>query len=148
MKAVSAVFAATGAYILYEWLRKGTAAGNLLFSSDRVISFRFDNLTPVFRIGIRVQNTSNNDFNINSFAANIIADGYTVGNASFFSQQIIAKNSQVILAVDFRLGTFEVVNRLIQAFQNKDFQFNVKMIGTVNVNGLQVPLNLDYKIGF
>lgn len=147
MKAVPAVLAATGAYILYELVRSSNAAGNLLFASDRIISFGFQNLTPVFKIGLRVQNTSNNDFVINSFAANIIADNYTIGNASFWTQQTIARNSQVILAIDFRLGTFDLVNRIIQAFQTKDFSFDIIMQGTVNVNGLQVPLNLKYKVG-
>lgn len=147
MLARSALFGGLGLYLVYELTRKVSAAGNLIFSADKVHSFRFDGLTPVFRIGIRVQNTNNKNFVINSFAANVECEGYVVGNASFFNQQVITANSQVILLVDFRLSTFDLVNRLIQSFQNKDFSYDIKLVGAVNVDGFQVPLSLNYKVG-
>lgn len=133
--------------VIYSLFRKANAGGTLIFSSDRIYSLRLENLTPTIVFGLRVQNTSNQPFTIFSFAADIKHNNYVIGNASFFQAQTIPKNSEVILQIKVRLSLLGVVNDLINAFQTKDFTYNISVNGFANVDQLQVPVNLSYKIG-
>lgn len=136
-----------GLYLAYELVRKQIAGGTLLFTTDKIHSFKLVGATPVLTFGMRVQNTSNQDFVINSFAAQLTADNYTIGNVSFFTQQVIPANSQRILYVEARLMLIGIVNDLLRAFDTKDFQFDVRIDGYANVSGLQIPVNLKYQLG-
>lgn len=147
MQTRNVVLVSAAAFVAYHLFRKQIAGGTLLFSPDKVRAFRFDGITPVFQIGLLVQNTSNQNFTLNSIAADVTADTYSVGNVSAFGAQVIPANSQRILLLDVRLFSISIVNELIKAFQYKDFLWEVKVNGTANVDGLQVPLRLTYKIG-
>ncbi len=147
MKASTVIFTGAAGFILYSLLRKGQAAGNLFYFPDKVYSFRFDNLTPVMVIGLRVQNTSNQYFNLNSFAANVTSDGYVVGNAYSFTPQRISPNSESVVLITLRLFTISLVTELFRAFDTKNFTKEITVEGQMNVDNLQVPVNLDYKIG-
>lgn len=127
--------------------RRAVAGGNMLFYPGGIKGFSFDGLTPVFKLGLIVQNTSNNTYNVNSIAASLFNNGTLVGNVSAFGLQAIPPNSQMVLVINARLGALSIVNDLINAFQTKNFQFDVELKGTANVDGWQVPINLDYKIG-
>lgn len=131
----------------YSLIRKKAAAGTLNFYPDGVRGFRFDGATPVFIIGIGAQNTSNQSFTVNSIACNAYSDGYLVGNFSFFTPQTIAKNSQKIFTGDLRLALIGVVNQLINAYQSNNFQKVLELKGYANVDNLQIPLNLKFKVG-
>jgi len=70
-----------------------------------------------------------------------------VGNISSFIPQIIPKNTQGILLLDCRLKLIGIVNDLIMAFDNGNFQQNLELKLIANVDNLQVPVNIKYKIG-
>lgn len=147
MKTSKGIFLGAAAFIAYSLLRKTQAAGNLFYFPDKVYSFRFDNLTPVMVIGLRVQNTSNQYFNLHSFAANVTSNGYVVGNAYSFTPQRISPNSESIVLITLRLFTISIVNELYRAFDTKNFTQEITVDGQMNVDNLQVPVKLNYKIG-
>jgi len=131
----------------YSLYRKSSAIGTLNFFPDKVRGFEFQGITPVFTVGLGVQNTSNQSFTINSIAGNAFSNGYYVGNISTFTAQTIKPNSQGILALELRLALIGIVNDLINAFQNGNFQQDLELKLMANVDKLQIPINLKYKIG-
>lgn len=135
--------------IIYSLLRKGQAAGTLNFNPDKVRGFSFDGGTPVIDIGIAVQNTSNQSFTVNSLSANLYSLQYNktyVGNVSTFTPQTIGPNSQKILVVQARLALIGLANDILTAIQYGNFQQEVELTGYANVDNLQIPINLKFRI--
>jgi len=60
---------------------------------------------------------------------------------------VIPGNSAPILWLDIRLSLISVVADLINDISYSNFEQALKFKGYANVDGLQVPLNFDYKIG-
>lgn len=133
--------------VAYSLIRKGAAAGTLIFYPDKVTDFEFDGLTPVLTAGIRVQNTSNQSFTLNSFAGNVFSDNTLVGNVGIFTPQTVPPNSQQVFSIDIRLNPIGIVNDLIKAYQNQNFRKNIKVDAIANVDNLQAPVVLNFSIG-
>jgi len=121
--------------------------GTLNFFPDGIESFQFKNFIPTFEIRLGVQNTSNQSFTINSLSANAYSDGFAVGNCSTFNAQTINPNSETILIIDLKMGLNHIVNNIVLAFQYANFSVDLQLKGNVNVDKLQVPLNLKFKVG-
>jgi hypothetical protein len=137
----------TAGFVGYSLWNKRHAAQTLNFFPDEVKDFHFSGLTPVFTLGLGVQNTSNQSFTINALVGNAMSNGFYVGNLANFKPQVVPKISQGILLVECRMSLIGVVNDLISAFQNHDFTQNLIIQGTANVDNLQVPLDLKFKVG-
>lgn len=128
-------------------LRKGGALGTLNFFPDKVRSISFDGLTPVMTIGLGVQNTSNQSFTIRSLAGNLYANNYYIGNVSSFTLRTIAPNSQQVIFITARLQLIGIVNDILNAFENRNFAQTIEIKAMANVDNLQIPININYKIG-
>lgn len=148
MQARNAVLLTVAGVLAYSLIRKGAAGKDLLFSADGIKGFYWRNLSPVVRFGLRVQNTSNQSFTINSFACDVSTNGTSIGNASFFGAQVIPANSQMVLLVDVQLMALGITEEIIRAIETKNFSFPVLVRGTANVDGLVIPVMLNYKAGF
>lgn len=148
MEARNIFLVGVAGFLAYSLLRKGAAATDLLFFPDGIKGFYFKNGSPIVRFGMRVQNTSNQNFTINSFACNVTSNGTTIGNASFFGAQGIAANSQTVLVIEIQLFALSIVQEIINAISTKNFQFPLQLTGTANVDGLVIPVNLNYTAGF
>lgn len=146
--ATGAIFTGLAVFIGYSLLRSGVSAGQLLWYADGIQKLTFEGMTPVLQIRVRAMNTGNVRYTLNAFAADVEANDTIIGNASFFTQQIIEPRSQVILLINIRLMPLAIVNDLITAFQTKNFRFKINVNGTANVNNLQLPVNLEYNVGF
>jgi len=141
------LFTAVAGVLLYSLFRKSAGAGSLNFFPSKVHSFEFDGLTPVVTIGLGVQNTSNQSFTLNSFAGKLFSNSYYIGNLSSFVKQTIYPNSQQIIYIKARLQPLGIVNDIIRAIDNKNFSQEIIMKATANVDRLQVPVNLQFKVG-
>jgi hypothetical protein len=146
--ATSALFAGLAVFIGYSLIRSGASAGNILWYGDGIQKLTFEGVTPVLQIRVRAMNTGNVRYTLHAFAADVEANDTVIGNASFFTSQVIEPRSQVVLLVNIRLMPLSIVNDLITAFQTKNFQFKIEVNGTANVNNLQLPVNLTYNVGF
>lgn len=140
-----------GAVLLaYNAIARKVAAGSLNFLPGHIKGLRFDGVTPIVTVGVLVQNTSNQSFNINSLACDVftVTNGkkYNIGNASFFQPQLISPNTQATIWIDLRLSLLGVVSDLLQTITSGNFGQDVTIEGTANVDGLQYPINLKYNL--
>lgn len=140
-----------GALILYNLFSRRMAAGTLNFLPGPVKSFRIDGATPIITVGLLVQNTSNQNYTINSLAGTVYTNSngknWIIGNVSSFVPQVITQNSQSLLFVDLRLMLIGVVSDMINYLSVGDqFSQDISLNAIANVSGLQVPFNFNYKV--
>lgn len=146
MRTGEALLLIGGAVGLYFYT-KGRAAGRLTFYPGNVTGMAFDGPNPIATVELVVQNTSNTSLHINSLAGNVFSNNYLVGNISNFQGVVIPGNSQRSIPVNIRFMLLGIVNDIIEAFQTGNFRHDLVIEGTVNAEGLAVPLQLNYKIG-
>ncbi len=138
---------AAGGIILYSLFRKGAALGTLNFYPGTVKDIEFDNSVPVMTLGLVVQNTSNQYFNLNSIAGNVYANDKYVGNVSSFIVQHIPANSQTTIFLNLRMNLIGIVTDIINAFTTHNTSQVLKLEATANIDTLQVPVNISYTVG-
>jgi hypothetical protein len=126
---------------------KARALGNMVFSPGNITSMSFQNGLPVASFTVLAQNTSSSSLTLSSFAGNVFANDILIGNVYNFSPVFIAGNSQTPINVDVQLKALGIVNDLIRAFQYNNFAQDLTVSGFANVSGLQLPVNLDFKVG-
>jgi len=147
MKPITVIAFSAAGLIAYSLLRKSAALGTLNFFPAGVRDLSFDGVTPVITIGLAAQNTSNQNFTMNSIAGNVFANNYFVGNVSSFEPLTIPANKQTIIPIKIRLSLIGIVNDIIRAFQTNNISQVLELESFANVDNLQVPINLKYKVG-
>jgi len=133
--------------ILYSLFRKSAAAGTLNFYPASVKKIKFEGATPIMVFGLAIQNTSNQSFTLKSIAGNLYANNYLIGNIGAFNPQVIAANSQTVIDVNVRMSLIGIVTDIINGIKNNTFSQNLELESYANVDNLQVPVNITYKIG-
>jgi LEA14-like dessication related protein len=98
-------------------------------------------------IELIVQNTNSSQLYVQSFAGNLFSNSYLIGNVSSFQQIMIPGNSQRIFIVNVKLQPLGVVNDIINAFQTGSFTQFLKLDASANVDGVQLPVQLEFKVG-
>jgi hypothetical protein len=133
----------------YNLFAKKTAAGTLNFLPGQFHGIGTDGGTPVLSVGVLIQNTSNQSYQLNSLAGNVYANNsgnvYTVGNVSTFTRQTIYPNNQEEIIVDMRLSLTGIVSDLINSISS-GFGQDISFKGYANVDGLQIPILINYKL--
>lgn len=135
-----------GFYLLYMVVF-ARSASSLVFFPYNVTGFAFEGALPVMNIEILVQNPTNSTFTVNSIAGNAFTDDTLVGNLSSFEQVQIPPNTEVALPVRIRFQPLGIVDDIISAFKDGHIAKDVKVTGTVNANGYQLPLTVSYHLG-
>lgn len=141
------VLTAAAGVILYSTLTKANALQTLNFYPAAVKDLRFDGATPVITIGLAIQNTSNQKMILKSFAGNVSANGYLVGNVSSFIPAVIEPNRQSVLWLTLRLSLIGIVQDIISALQGGGISQNLRLSATANIDYWQVPIDIKYKVG-
>lgn len=136
-----------GALIAFGLIRKKNALGTLNFYPATATDLRFEGMTPILSLGLAVQNTSNQQFTLNSFSGNVYSNNYLVGNVSNFNPVTVAANKQTMVILKIRLSLLGITNDIIRAFQTHNIQQQLQLQAYVNVDGIQAPLNINYTIG-
>lgn len=136
-----------GVVLLYSLLGKKAQLSRLVFYPEKVRDINFYGLSPVMTMGLLIQNTSNDSVVINSFAGNLFANDILIGNASNFQPVIVQRNGQGVMLVTVKLSALGIVNDIIRAFQFGNFSQDLRLNGYVNAEALQIPVNLNFKIG-
>lgn len=102
-------------------------------------------------VSLVVQNTSNEQFTLKSIAGDVYATSngskYWVGNVSYWLPQVIYANQQTALKLNVSLGLIGIVQDIIQAFQYGSFSQVLTFQANANVDNIQVPIKIDYKVG-
>ena len=139
-----------GGVVVYNLISKGWALNDVNFIGAGVQSFKMQGATPVLTIGIMAQNTSGQQFNINSFTGDlfVVQDSKNtyIGNVSSFTPQVLLPNSQVNLTMQCRLSLLGIVNDLIQVIQYKNFNMQLKLSGVANVDNYRIPINTTFNV--
>ena len=121
------------------------AAGNLLYSPGNITGFNL--LPPAVYVELVVQNTSNITFTISSLAANVLSDGTLIGNISDFTPVQIPGNSQGAIPLTLTLQPIGLANEIISMINGGSGSRTILIQGSVNANGMQQPLSIQYKVG-
>lgn len=139
-----------GGVVVYNLLTKSWALNDINFLAGSVRNITFQGATPVAEIGLLAQNTSGQQFNVNSFTGDlyVVQDSKNVyiGNVSSFQEQTILPNSQIELKMFCRLSLLGIVNELIQVFTYKNFNMRLKLSGVVNVDNYRIPVNTTFNV--
>lgn len=131
-------------YVLY---RVFWAASNLVFSPGKVTGVSIQGTNPILYFNVLVQNTSDTNLSLQSFAGNIFMDNQLIGNVSAFTPFVIASNSQTEFPVVGTLQGLQIINQLITAWNTNSIQKKVTVDGSINGIGFQVPVKLDFIVG-
>jgi len=134
---------AIGAMFLWS---KGSHGYNLIFYPDKISSISFEGFTTILQATILIQNPSNSDFAIDSFAGNVYANDTLVGNVSNFGHQYIPPHSQISYPVELRLNPIGVTDTIVTAIQNQSTPIVLHLDSKVNVDNIQLAVPLDFKI--
>lgn len=140
------LIAAAAALGLYFY-KQNEAGGNLVFFPGTITSMAFEGATPMADFTLQVQNTSNVTLQLYSIAGNVYDNGVLVGNLSNFNALQISPNSQTIIPIKAQFQLIGVVNDIIRSFQTGSFSRELTVNGYANVGGVQVPVNLVFKVG-
>jgi hypothetical protein len=147
LKLLNGILLAGAALIGYNLISKHFAAGTLNFLPGQIKSISF----PVITVGIVIQNTSNQAYTLKSLAGNVYTNAngsiYNIGNVSNFTAQTINPNSQKTIPIDLRLSLIGVVSDIFNLITSGNFQQDIQLKGFANVDGLQIPLVFNYKLG-
>ena len=137
-----------GAIAAVGWFlwRKGSAAGNLVFSPGGISNASISNSTPSATFGLIVQNTSDSDLLLNSLAANVFSNGTLIGNVSNFTGVSIPANGQTVIPLTVTMQPIGLVSELLNGLENNTLNQALTMTGNANVNAVQIPVNLSYTL--
>jgi len=133
--------------IIYSLLRKSEGLKRLFFYPSAVRALKWDGLTPVLTVGLKVQNTSNQSYQLNSLAGEVYCNKILVGNVGSFVTQVIPPNSERVLEINIRMMLIGILNDIIKAIIEKNFSQTLEMDAYANIDNLQVPIELTYKVG-
>lgn len=97
-------------------------------------------------VELLIQNTSNQDYTLNSMAGNLYANGTLVGNLSVFNPVSIKRNSQTILDVQIKMLLIGMLDNIIDAITNGAYKVTLELDSYANVDNLQIPVDITYKV--
>lgn len=123
------------------------AGGNLLFFPGNITGISLSGINPIAQVELLIQNTSNVQFEIRSLAANATSNNTLIGNVANFTPVIVPANSQVVYALTIRFLTLSLLDDIINAINTGSIRREIKISGTANANGQQVPIDITYVIG-
>ena len=136
--------------IAYLLLKGGSTlynASRLNFYVSKIVP-RLQGITPVLDIYIGVQNPTGGTFTIQSAVGKVYANENYLGDLSSFTLTTVKPNQQTFFVASLRMSLVglaqEVYNAISQGLST--VTFNLKFNGTVNVNGVPVPIALMYRI--
>ena len=136
-----------GGIIGLYFINQAAAASSLVFFPSGINGLAFEGSGPVVTASILVQNPTNTAFTFESFAASATSDGTLVGNVSNFTPVAIAPNTEGVMPIKIRLLLLTAANDVIDAIQNRNIKKKLQVKGTINTNGVPVPVTLEYEIG-
>ena len=150
MSVVKPIALAGAALLLYSLFAKGQQLGRLVFYPGKVRNIE---MWPAITMQLEliVQNTNSDSLQINSFAGALYSNesntSTLIGNVSSFVPVMIKGNSQGMLLINVNLKAISLVNEIIRAFQMNNFSKTIELDANVNVDNLQLPINITFKVG-
>lgn len=139
MNAKPLIFTILG-YGAYKLASKGWAAARLNYYLDK-ITFKVDGTALLVFIHVAIQNATNASLQIRSFTGTMYVNETEMSNISSFNATNINSNSQTIFIITARVSMLGVGMELLNILQT-GLQAEIKVDGTINVNGVSLPVSL------
>lgn len=149
MKPLIAIALAGGAFWLYSKITKGAALQSLdvRIADLDVKCAGFLCTQPQLSIGLLTTNPTDTEINLRSVTGNVTVNGQFIGNVTSLNNKPIPGNSQLMYPVSVSLSLGQVLSEAMSIIKGeKGIAANVRFKGTANVEGLNYPIDLGYKI--
>lgn len=95
------------------------------------------------KLDVALKNNTNTVVNLDSIVGVISVNNQIIGNVNYTTPLTIEANKTTILTISTNIINSTFLIELLQLIQNKNAIVNFK--GTLNAQGLIVPINYDYK---
>ena len=92
---------------------------SLRFYPQKVYDIKWDVVNPVMKIGLGVQNISNESMELKSLIGNVFCNEIEIGRVNLISPTKINASSETILILSVRLSLLGIVQDLIKAFKGE-----------------------------
>jgi hypothetical protein len=113
-----------------EWEIKNVSASIGFFNSQ-------------VKLDVALKNNTNTVVNLESIVGVISVNNQIIGNVNYTTPLTIEAGKTTILTISTNILNTTFLTQLLQLIQNKTAIINFK--GTVNAQGLIIPINYDYK---
>lgn len=95
------------------------------------------------KLDVALKNNTSTVVNLNSIVGVISVNSQIIGNVNYTTPLTIEAGKTTILTISTNILNTTFLTQLLQLIQNKTAIVNFK--GTVNAQGLILPINYDYK---
>ncbi len=96
-------------------------------------------------IVINIQNPTSNTLTVNSLVGDVYVNGDYLGNVSSFTKTEIVGNNQTPYTVALDSNIFSLSTEL-QSLISNFHGLTLQLKGTINAQGLTIPVDLQYKV--
>ena len=132
------------------WIIPGALLVLYLWQRSR-LNFRFVGfkLNPKPSITIQLLNPAQVPALLQSIVLDVYLKGASIGTITNFTQVTIPSNNAINISLDINLNSFGLValaNTIITEGSNITKNVAIDIIGTINVDGISLPVNENYKL--
>ena len=131
---------------------KASAAGKLQFFVSKV-ALRFSGLTPILDFILGIQNPTNETLRVGSIVGQLFINGDFCANISGYQLTDVKNYATSYFPISARLSTSGLITQVVQIVEgvidngvNSLANQVLTFRGTVNAEGVSVPLNFNYKV--
>jgi hypothetical protein len=132
-----------GGFVLYEVTKLKSAANT--------VQIIFQGIQPQgpldYNLQFLIQNVSNTAAQLNALSGTVSINNNVVGNLSNFTPTEIPATSQQVINIDFKPSLIGLSSEIVQLVtQGAGQTLNFAVNGSMNVNGLLLPFNVNNSV--
>lgn len=142
MKKATFLYISAAAAILLYFLSKKSAAKNLKVYFQSVALKKATGLVfPTLQATFRLVNPTSSPLTITSIAGDLLINNNFFSTLSQTQSMVVAAQSESLYIINVKTPALQAISTIIQLFRNKPKNVKVSFEGTVNSDGLLLPLN-------
>lgn len=147
MKLLPAVGLTIAGLFVLSKVMTASAASRINFTLGN-IGISSSGITPIVQLTVLAQNPTDKSITISSIVGNVLLNGQLIGNIPPVGFPItVAANSQSQIPISVMLQGLSLISDVVSMLSGTaGLSAVVSLTGTVNVDGLLLPLNLSYRI--
>ena len=134
------------AFLAYYFLKLKSTVENLSYRIAGA-GLSFQGITPILRLDVKITNPDPTAFTIKSIVGDLYTNGKLVGTVEQVTPTVIAGNSQTIYKLYIRLSIIGIASDIVSIFNGNGIQQQLEFDGTVYIDNLTAPLQLNYTLG-
>jgi hypothetical protein len=149
LKVIPTLLIVGGAALL---LTKAAKAGvatrlNMFIGKIDIACSGFLCTAPIVTLNLIVQNPTEDQLTIRSLAAKFFVNAQYVGDIFFFNNLPLVPMAETPFPVEARISAASVLSQVVSIIKGEQgIAAEMRMTGTCNVEGVNVPVDLQYKI--